>query len=336
MYCNMNYNSPFFKPVRKTPDESRMEGAVNKRSRNKLFFGFLAWTFIFLFTGAWGTTAQTTDTFRLYFDLNIPTLNANTEKRIDLLILNNKIIDGYNIIIVGYADYLGTEEHNKKLSVDRSNNVKNYLTHHGINNSDIKLCEGKGQVNRSGKLDKDGYPTDRRVDIVVFHDLKKKPEPPKSGFKKEPVHKRDSPVVIQKVIISDLAQISKLKAGSTIVLENVYFPADRHFIKQESFPALEKLSRIMRENPDLKISIEGHVCCIQDAEDAFDIDTGEPILSVNRAKAIYDYLVKEGIDENRLQYQGFGRSHPVIAVERTEEDAEKNRRVEVRVLENNK
>jgi outer membrane protein OmpA-like peptidoglycan-associated protein len=279
-------------------------------------------------------TAQTTDTFRLYFDLNIPALNANTEKRIDLLIINNKIIDGNNIMIVGYADYLGSEEHNQKLSVERSNNVRNYLTHHGISNSDIKLCVGKGQVNRSVRATKDGYPTDRRVDIVVFHDRPKKTEPSHPPVKKDtPGKKREIPVA-QKVIITDLGQISRLKAGSTIVLDNVYFPADRHVIKQESYAALEKLVRIMKENPELKIAIEGHVCCISGAEDAFDIDTGEPFLSTNRAKAIYDFLIKEGIDEGRLQYQGFGRSRPVVVVERTEEDAEKNRRVEIRVVEN--
>lgn len=313
-------------------DKKEACDAFLQTGRSCYFLPFVLFMNLLLCTVPYRLTAQTTDTFRLYFDLNVPTLNANTEKRIDLLIINNKIIDGNNIMIVGYADYLGTEEHNQKLSVDRSNNVKNYLVHHGINTSDIKLCVGKGQINRKGQLDKDGYPTDRRVDIVVFHETKKKQETVARNEAQN--RKKDSPVVIRKVVISDLAQISKLKAGSTIVLENVYFPAGRHFINPESFPALEKLSKIMKENPDLKISIEGHVCCITEAEDAFDIDTGEPFLSLNRAKAIYDYLVREGIEESRLQYQGFGKSRPVIAIERTEEDAEKNRRVEVRIIDN--
>lgn len=297
--------------------------------------GLFALMFLF-FIGSLSTSfAQTSDTFRLYFDLNVPELNANTGKRIDLLILNNKIIDGNSIEIVGYADYLGTEEHNKALSIARSQNVKTYLEHHGISSSDIKLCIGKGQVNRNVTRDKDGYPTDRRVDIVVHHEQKLPATAKKTDLKKEPVvRKHDTPIVIRKVAITDLAQISSLKAGSTIVLENVYFPADRHVIKPESYPALTKLVQILKDNSNLKISIEGHVCCISDNADAFDIDTGEPFLSVNRAKAIYDYLVKEGIEEDRLQYQGFGRSHPVIAVERNEDDAEKNRRVEIRILDN--
>ena len=292
--------------------------------------------FCFLSLSFSESKAQTADTFRLYFELNIPTLNANTEKRIDLLIYNNKIIDGNSIMIVGYADYLGSEEHNKKLSIERSKNVKSYLVNHGIRENDVSLCIGKGQVNRNVAKDKDGYPTDRRVDIVVHHDAKKINEDKKAPDIKKDLgtHRKDTPIIIRKVSISDLNQISNLKPGSTIVLSNVYFPADRHVIKPESYATLEKLYNILKENPKLKISIEGHVCCISDASDAFDIDTGEPILSVNRAKAIYDYLVKLGIEESRLQFEGFGKSHPVVKFERNEEDAEKNRRVEIRVVEN--
>ncbi len=281
--------------------------------------------------------AQINDTFRLYFDLNVPTLNPTTDKRLNLLIYNNKIIDGSGVMIVGYADYLGTEKHNMELSKQRSENVKSFLVNHGVAASDIKLCIGKGQVTRKVARDKDGYPTDRRVDIVVSHSPSKTAKPGTSGdaAKKDvPKPKRDTPIVIRKVNVSDISQIATLKPGSTIVLNNVYFPADRHFIKPESFPALEKLYNALVDDPTLKISIEGHVCCINDAPDAFDIDTGEPILSVNRAKAIYDYLVKKGIDESRLSFEGFGKTRPVVQFERTEEDAEKNRRVEVRIVEN--
>jgi outer membrane protein OmpA-like peptidoglycan-associated protein len=134
--------------------------------------------------------------------------------------------------------------------------------------------------------------------------------------------------------VTTVEQIKHLKPGETFLLKNVYFPADRHFIKPESAQTLEKLYIVLRDNPFIKISIEGHVCCIHDAPDALDIDTYEPTLSVNRAKAIYNYLVEKGIDPKRLKYEGFGRRKPVVVVERSEEDAEKNRRVEIRVTEN--
>jgi outer membrane protein OmpA-like peptidoglycan-associated protein len=105
-------------------------------------------------------------------------------------------------------------------------------------------------------------------------------------------------------------------------------------MKPESMEALEKLYSVLKNNPNLKISIEGHVCCVRDAPDALDIDTYEPHLSVNRAKAIYNYLVEKGIDPGRLTYVGYGRRRPVIEVEQSEEDAEKNRRVEIRITDN--
>jgi outer membrane protein OmpA-like peptidoglycan-associated protein len=287
---------------------------------------FISIIVLWLYIPAWSQGQGGADTFRLYFDLNVPALNANTQKRIDLLIYNDKIINGSNIIIVGYADYLGTEEHNRSLSSERAENVKNYLVHDGINASDIKLCIGKGEVLHGDAREKGGIPYDRRVDIVIPHDLKKTAV--------SISNKKDTPVV-KRVRLSDLTEMSTLKPGTTVVLNNVYFLADRHVIRQESFAALEKLYNVLQDNPKLKIKIEGHVCCISDFYDAIDIDTGEPILSVNRAKAIYEYLAKKGIDELRLQYEGFGRSRPIIKYEKTEEDAEKNRRVEIRIIENN-
>lgn len=261
------------------------------------------------------------DTFRLYFDLGIPTLNRETQKKIDLLIYNDKIINGSNILIIGYADYLGTERLNQNLSIKRARNVRDYLVKYGIDSVYVKLCVGKGQVERQGMKDKGGYPTDRRVDIVVNNRVGGEP----------PAHKRKDST---RKYITGLEQIRKMKPGTVFQLKNVYFPADRHFIKPESEETLEKLYTVLRDNPSIKISIEGHVCCIQDAPDALDIDTYEPTLSVNRAKAIYNYLVRRGIEPSRLHYAGFGKSRPVVEHEVTEEDAEKNRRVEIRILAN--
>ena len=269
------------------------------------------------------------DTFKLYFDLNVAPLNKNTQKKIDLLIYNDKIINGSNIMIIGYADYLGTEGYNKNLSMQRAENVKNYLVKYGINGSDIKVCVGEGEVERRGLTDKGGYPTDRRVDIVINNKGIKKTS--KSQVATRP--KKDS---LKKSTSASIDEMNKLQKGSTILLKNVYFPANRHFLEPESYETLEKLYVILRDNPGIKISIEGHVCCIpSDAPDAIDLDWESPTLSLNRAKAIYDYLVNKGIDPKRLQYQGFGKKRPMVVNEVTEEDKERNRRVEIRITENN-
>jgi outer membrane protein OmpA-like peptidoglycan-associated protein len=270
-----------------------------------------------------------TDTFKLFFDLGIANLTSASEKKIDLLIYNDKIINGSEVMIVGYADYLGTEGRNKTLSMERASNVKKYLIKYGIDGNYVKLVEGKGEVHRTGRSDKGGFPTDRRVDIVVNNRTIKKIPPVSSKLPVRP--RKDSG---KKVIVTGVDQIKNLQPGATLTLRNVYFPPDRHVIKPESKETLEKLYNILKENPNLKISIEGHVCCIKDALDAWDIDTYEQTLSVNRARAIYNYLVSRGVDSTRLKYAGFGRRRPVVADEQTEQDAEQNRRVELRVIEN--
>jgi outer membrane protein OmpA-like peptidoglycan-associated protein len=280
-----------------------------------------------LFVVLAASAQRATDTFHLYFDLNVPALNHQAEKKIDLLIYNDKIINGSAVMIVGYADYLGTEGHNKALSMERAKNVKNYLIKYGVDENYIKLVEGKGEIHRSGARDRGGMPTDRRVDIVVNNGVT---ELSMSAGKLSTRPRKDT----MRKVSTNVEDIKHLKAGSTMLLKNVYFPADRHTIKPESKETLEKLYVVLKDHPSLKISIEGHVCCIKDAVDALDIDTYEPTLSLNRARAIYYYLINKGIDSARLKYTGFGRRKPVIEDERTEEDAEKNRRVEIRVLEN--
>jgi outer membrane protein OmpA-like peptidoglycan-associated protein len=163
---------------------------------------------------------------------------------------------------------------------------------------------------------KDGYPTDRRVDIVVNNRLKKKKNPPPPSSAKP----TQMPVVAHKVNISSIDEVKDLKPGSIFLLKNVYFPAGSHVMKPESAETLQKLFEVLKANPGLKISIEGHVCCIQEDEpDALDI---------------YGYLVTKGIDASRLVYSGYGKRRPIVAEEMNEEDAERNRRVEIRVLEN--
>jgi outer membrane protein OmpA-like peptidoglycan-associated protein len=270
-----------------------------------------------------------TDTFHLYFDLNIPELNRQARSTVDSLVYNDRILPGKGILIVGYADYLGTENANKTLSEARADNVRKYLATYAIQKSDIKLCIGRGQVNRQYKS-ADGYPADRKVDIVVESMLRTRFAKPvianKMQFQPTPVFP------ITHNYKNDVTDIAIYAPGQSYILKNIYFLPERHTTTPQSIPELEKLYKVLLQNPNLKIRIEGHVCCIRDYPDALDIDANNLNLSVNRAKAIYDYLVEQGIDAGRLKYAGYGRSRPIVPVEVTEEDANKNRRVEIRVL----
>lgn len=107
---------------------------------------------------------------------------------------------------------------------------------------------------------------------------------------------------------------------ASIVMENIYFETDQYKLLPESFKELNKLVKIMKDNPSMTINIKGHT----------DSDGGKDhnqILSENRANAVHDYLVDQGISQNRLSHEGHGASQ-AIADNSTAQGKQKNRRVE--------
>ncbi|MBU7577948.1 MAG: OmpA family protein, partial [Flavihumibacter sp.] len=86
---------------------------------------------------------------------------------------------------------------------------------------------------------------------------------------------------------------------------------------------LDKLVQLLKDNPTLRIQINGHTDAVGKASDNL-------ALSNARAQAVVDYLVKKGIQPARLSFKGFGATQP-IADNNTEEGRAKNRRTEVKV-----
>lgn len=129
-------------------------------------------------------------------------------------------------------------------------------------------------------------------------------------------------------------ELNNLKQNDVMRIESIQFQPTRHFIMKESESILLELLQTLINYPDLSIRIEGHVCCIKGDGDALDTDTFELKLSENRAKYIYQFLINNGISAERLSFIGFGKQHPIVPDEKTEEDAQKNRRVEIRVIHN--
>ena len=275
------------------------------------------------------------DTFSVYFDLDVPTLNIRAQNIINKLYSDKKINKRAPIAIVGYADFIASEDYNLLLSQRRANNVKNYLKNFDLNLNEIRTVVGRGEVKRKDTFGKDeGIASDRRVDIVMeYEKINKRNE--------VSLEERGDMTVImrprekQEVPPSTSDEgflIENVPVGKSFILKNIYFPMGRHFPKNTSDEELQNLLRVMKENPDMEISIEGHVCCVTNVPDAYDLDSGQMDLSHNRAKFIYEYLKARGIAANRLSYQGFGKSRPIFAIEETQEQASGNRRVEIRIV----
>ncbi|WP_276131687.1 OmpA family protein [Polluticoccus soli] len=291
-----------------------------------LIYRYIAF-FLLVFTPPAVFAQKSNDTLNIFFDLDNPALTQKATTSIDQWLYNDRITPQQNILIVGYADYLGTDKYNDNLSRNRASNTQDYLVKMGIDTSHIKLLVGRGEVKRNIEQT-DGYPTDRRVDIVLLSDsIPPHPTPP------PPAKKTVSPKPAAPLTSTEL-KLTTLKPGETFPLENIYFYTNRHVVVKESIPELDKLYQALANNPTVRIQVEGHVCCVKKDQDALDEDTLEQALSVNRAKHICEYLVRRGITPDRLEYRGFGKSRPLVENEVTEEDAAKNRRVEIRLLSN--
>ncbi|MBI1836906.1 MAG: PD40 domain-containing protein [Flavobacteriia bacterium] len=118
------------------------------------------------------------------------------------------------------------------------------------------------------------------------------------------------------------------------VLDNVFFDLGRATLRPESSVELNKLRDYLVLNPTLKIELGGHTDTRGDAAENM-------TLSSNRAKAVYDYLITQGITVDRLAYKGYGEtvnriSDAEIAKLATEKEKEaahqKNRRTEYKII----
>jgi OmpA-OmpF porin, OOP family len=105
------------------------------------------------------------------------------------------------------------------------------------------------------------------------------------------------------------------------VMIPVLFDTDKTDIKPESAPLMEEVVKLMKQNPSLKLRIEGHT-------DTQGTPAYNVTLSDGRAKSVMLALLKAGIDPARLEAKGFGQTNPV-ADNTTEEGRAKNRRVEL-------
>lgn len=115
-----------------------------------------------------------------------------------------------------------------------------------------------------------------------------------------------------------------LQVNQAFRLDNVYFDQSSYVLRPESFPQLNKLIKTLVTTPKLVIEIAGHTDNVGDRR-------LNQTLSEQRARIITNYLVRHGITENRLRYNGYGDARPA-APNDTEENKRKNRRVEFVVL----
>jgi outer membrane protein OmpA-like peptidoglycan-associated protein len=132
---------------------------------------------------------------------------------------------------------------------------------------------------------------------------------------------RDTVASISDTLFIDLHPI---KRNTVVALKNLLFDTNKTIIKNTSVESLEDLYKLLVDNPKIKIMITGHTDNV--ASDAYNLK-----LSEGRAKAVYDEMVRRGIDPKRMKWQGKGEREP-IDTNKTEEGRAANRRVEFKIL----
>ncbi|OFX59578.1 MAG: hypothetical protein A2046_04165 [Bacteroidetes bacterium GWA2_30_7] len=118
--------------------------------------------------------------------------------------------------------------------------------------------------------------------------------------------------------------LHKVKEGETVVLKNIFFKTNSYELLPESISELNKLINFMNYYPDMKIEVSGHT----DNTGKIELNTK---LSENRAKSVYDYLIKKNISTQRLEFKGYADTKP-IASNTTPDGKAQNRRTEFKII----
>ncbi len=123
----------------------------------------------------------------------------------------------------------------------------------------------------------------------------------------------------QNPFIKDIP-LQPIAVNEKVALKNIFFETDKSILQKTSEIELGKLILFLNNNSTVHIEIQGHTDSVGTAE--YNL-----ILSIERAKTVYDFLVEHNISPKRLKYKGFGQENP-IADNNTEESRAQNRRTE--------
>lgn len=219
-------------------------------------------------------------------------------------LLHQKIIEVQKIY--GFCDWKGTNHYNDTLSWKRVHSVYDFLKDRNVKIKSDYESKGFGKDFEQSKVQ-----SENRKVTVVYEIIK------------EAVPKTKEAILLEELN----AALKTSKVGDIIKLKNIYFYNNSPKLLPKSKPILYELLCVMNDNPKLKIQIQGHICC-QTVQGQYDV-------SESRAKAIFNFLVQNKINRKRITYKGFGTTKPVHPIpEKTEQEEDDNRRVEIMIVEN--
>lgn len=137
--------------------------------------------------------------------------------------------------------------------------------------------------------------------------------------------------LVTTITLDTIMVLDRKERNKVFVLENIYFGYDSADIRRDAAIELDKLVTLLNDNTDLKIEMGSHTDSV--ASDAYNIQ-----LSQRRAESTVNYLIRKGIDPNRLVAKGYGESKPIARNTNLDgsdnpEGRQRNRRTEFKILE---
>ena len=131
-------------------------------------------------------------------------------------------------------------------------------------------------------------------------------------------------------VIKQTINVEKVVVGQKFVMENIFYDFDKWDILPESEVELNKLVKIMKDNPDWKVELGSHTDCRGS-------DPYNEVLSQKRSDSAVSYIISNGISSDRIIAKGYGETQLVNqcddGVNCSEEEHRANRRTEFKILE---
>lgn len=256
--------------------------------------------------------------FVVFFDSNKDVPNEESLSEFNVF-LNSKLVAEI-ISISGYCDSSDSNDYNKKLATRRINSVLKILKAKSFS------LTKKFQINPFGEdFEQAKNQSENRKVIIEYKEIENK-----LPLKENEIDLKNDSVItakdnIEKERISLVEKFERAKVGDRVPIYNIHFKFNSENIISESAPLLTELLVIMERNPKMNIKIHGHICCNPNPYNTK--------LSYRRALKIFNYLKSNGIQQNRLAYNGVGSNNPIYEIpERNEQERIINRRVEIEII----
>lgn len=275
--------------------------------------------YLFFVCLLWSGTIFSQEQATFYFDVDQDYLNRQSAIKFARWSQDNQQIKISRI--EAYCDSTASFAYNKRLANSRAEHIKKRLEENTIlvDSTAIVVAFGDDFIGATQ------HGIHRKV-VVFYQKIVRKSDLiiPSLVQNKNPVNPREAPVTLTSIDLT--TQLQKAKAGEFIILQNVNFKFNSEVMVEPAAEILKELLLFMQLEPTLKIEIQGHICCNSDPKDIK--------LSARRAKAVRDYLISNGISQQRLSYKGFGSNKPLfILPEKNEKERAANRRVEILIVQ---